>query len=442
MTSPLSRIRGSVHDIDQIKSLSGDDCNVVFLTSKALYVLGNLANEDVTYTSRYGRILSDGMFERVDTDNDADYAAYVDVVYQIQGGLMAVNCFDEGFALVASAIDRLTQAQLARTCGCEYVGQGADNESGTEGGPAPSDIGDIVYTAPEPIANRKCKASYWLYDNLLAIITEWDNNSIDSFVTVSLTTTVATMFGLVALAATTAFVATFVAVVGAAFALGLALLAGGIDLEAIKTALVAKKDDLICALHNATTADGAKAAFLDVLDVYGLSALNQNFISLLMLNSVFNVLFFDNSAGTSDEIENWATPGGCYACDPCALVWDDWAGNGGFGSGDLTPDGTERVLTSSGLVGGFYWLYITAPMVGCTNEYDIEIVSASYTQPDGAGFAIWFRVIPDSEAILIEAADYLPPDDQGPIPAGTYQGYKMLAIADVPFTYTVRITAI
>lgn len=377
MTLSLGRVRGSVHDIDQIKSLSGDDCNVVFLTSKALYVLDNLANADATFLSRYGRVLGNGMFERIDTDNIADYQAYVDVVYQIQGGLMAVNCFDAGFELVASAIDRLTQAQLARSCGCEYVGQGADNESGTEGGQPPASIGDVVYTTPDPIADRKCKASYWLYDNLLAIITEWDNNSIDSFVSVSLTTTVAAMFGLVAIAATTAFVATFVAVVGAAFALGLALLAGGVDLEAIKTALITKKDDLICALHNATTADAAKTAFLDVLDVYGLSTLNQNFVSLLMLNSVFNVLFFENNTGTSSEIENWPTPGGCYACDPCAMVWDDWNNNGAFGTGDLTPDGTERVLTSSGLVGGFYWMYITAPMVGCTNEYDIEIVSAS-----------------------------------------------------------------
>lgn len=55
-----AHIKGSVHDVARLAALSGDDCHVLFVSSRTLYLLANYATGEVDYLARYAKDIYDG----------------------------------------------------------------------------------------------------------------------------------------------------------------------------------------------------------------------------------------------------------------------------------------------------------------------------------------------------------------------------------------------
>jgi hypothetical protein len=51
----LARVGGSVHDVTHLETLDPDDCHVIVLSERSLYILNNLSLGEVGYTARYAK---------------------------------------------------------------------------------------------------------------------------------------------------------------------------------------------------------------------------------------------------------------------------------------------------------------------------------------------------------------------------------------------------
>jgi hypothetical protein len=51
----LARVGGSVHDVTHLESLDPDDCHVIILSERSLYILNNLSLGEVGYLARYAK---------------------------------------------------------------------------------------------------------------------------------------------------------------------------------------------------------------------------------------------------------------------------------------------------------------------------------------------------------------------------------------------------
>lgn len=51
----LSRVGGAVHDVAYLEGLASDDCHVIILSERSLYILNNLSLGEVGYLSRYAK---------------------------------------------------------------------------------------------------------------------------------------------------------------------------------------------------------------------------------------------------------------------------------------------------------------------------------------------------------------------------------------------------
>lgn len=67
-----SQIKGSIHDVTRLSALSGDDCHVLFVSSRTLYLLANFATQDVDFLSRYAKDIYDGGLVDIVDGGDAE----------------------------------------------------------------------------------------------------------------------------------------------------------------------------------------------------------------------------------------------------------------------------------------------------------------------------------------------------------------------------------
>src|SRR3990172_2684537 len=51
----LARVGGAVHDVEYLQSLDADDCHVIVLSERSLYILNNLSLGEVGYLARYAK---------------------------------------------------------------------------------------------------------------------------------------------------------------------------------------------------------------------------------------------------------------------------------------------------------------------------------------------------------------------------------------------------
>jgi hypothetical protein len=51
----LARVGGSVHDVTHLETLNPDDCHVILLSERSLYILNNLSLGEVGYLARYAK---------------------------------------------------------------------------------------------------------------------------------------------------------------------------------------------------------------------------------------------------------------------------------------------------------------------------------------------------------------------------------------------------
>lgn len=262
------------------------------------------------------------------------------------------NCND-GFSELAAAVLELAKAHSAgqNDCGCPGgTGTVYDEPAGQEPtvfGPGEEWPDEATYDT------AKCQIANVMYRDYLALVQQLDALDIDTLSTglASLgigivASVIAGLFATGPIGLTIGVVAGLVAVfVGAPlFSLG-----------DIVTELQNNKTDLVCALYNAPDAGTAKTDFEAILAAGNLSALETSVISLIGVNSFYNQLF-DIPPGYDDEVVS--SPVDCADCfEGVTIRW--MTGNNGIlerGSGDLTPDGTARVLTAVQDTNNFYYI--------------------------------------------------------------------------------------
>jgi hypothetical protein len=87
-----SRIHGAIWDVTKLSGLSESECHVLFVSARTLYILANLAENEVNWYSRYYSAVFDGGY--VDTVEAGD--PEVELVDRIANNfrleVISVNC--------------------------------------------------------------------------------------------------------------------------------------------------------------------------------------------------------------------------------------------------------------------------------------------------------------------------------------------------------------
>lgn len=344
----ISRANGYVHNVDTIRGLSDEPCNLRFLSDRSLYILQNLSELDVTFLARYGTIISSDQYIPV-SPGTSDASDVGDAINIIRRDLTDMGCND-----IVEAINSLKISINNTSCGCE-IGQGADNQEGEEGGSVPDPVGDIVYQEPSPIADRKCKAANAIHQTVEELFVGLAAYNVGGMSTLGLSLVVSLIAGVIATSVTTPIGGLMVAVAGALASFGATLVGVQVfDLDDTLARLTASRSDLVCALYSSTTTSSARDAYEAELLSAGISPAASALIVLLLTNATLNVLFFD----TSETAAYWPTYTPPVDCASCVSAQDEWVlipngvffgwetASGVFGSGAIDNDGGEFVLSS------------------------------------------------------------------------------------------------
>ena len=353
-TRLISRAGGYVHDIETVKVLSDEACNLRVLSDRTLYILQNLSEMDVTFLARYGSVITGGQYVPV-VAGTADAAEVQTAIDLVRRDLTDMSC--DG---IVAAINSLRSALANMSCGCD-IGQGEDNEDGEEGGTVPGPVGDIVYTEPSAEPDRKCKASNSIHETLQEVFTQLEDYNVDDMGVLGLALVVSIVSGIIASAVTTPIGGLIVAVAGALAAFAARLSGRTIfDLSLVVAALNVGAADLVCSLYNSTSTDQARQAYRDELVSQGLNSLTADLVVLLLPNAVLNVLFFD----TEETEAFWPTYTPPIDCSACVTQFSDWVllpndtlfgwttASGFLGSGVIDQGGGSFVLNSEPFVTG------------------------------------------------------------------------------------------
>lgn len=337
MTSVLDerQVGGVVHDLEHAQTLSDDDCQMLAVSSRTLYVLQNLSGRDTGFLTRWAAsFVGNGIYfpvERGSSQSD-EVSAIVD---DIKKELSPVTC-----DLVA-VLEGIKVALSVNSCGCD-VGLGLDNENGEPGGDVPADIGPIVYEEPSIGADRLCKGANLIHGTLVEVFTKLDNYNVDDMSILGLAFVVGLVGAVVASAVATPMAGLIVAVAGMVAVFAARLMGITVSLADIVTALNSAEEDLICALFLSTDADGAVSDYEAVLVAEGLSAAEASLVALLLPHAVCNILWFDT--GELDAAF-WASYSGAVDCatclpQPCPFDLEE-------GSGVPTYEGSSFIIASA-----------------------------------------------------------------------------------------------
>lgn len=394
----ISSTRGSVLDLPHALSLSATDCNVLLVSSRTLFFIQQFGIGEMTFRSRYASEFLDGARYVI-----AETAAELDDINDIVNlyGLEVVEVSSD----IVGAINGVQQAILTATsnaCACGTVGETIEATSGTPGGTPPPGFGEPDLT----IVNRRCKAANAIHDSMVNVITDLEATPVEGFLALGF----GVVAGLASATIATAFIPVVgqlvVAVAGAVVAVTLALLAAGLDLTSLKAELIASADDLVCALVEAGSAQGAKDAYGQVLTDAGQSVVNVGLISALMTVNTVDLLYF--STPDSEAFLDTFVP--AIDCSLCGAPIGEWI---------ISPDGFKSINSVGGVPlgtgiidqGGGVFSISSVPIDGSSNHV-VSIQVNGYNNVPG------ITSILGSDVTLIE----LDPDISSPTNLRERQG--------------------
>ena len=332
------------------------------------------------------------------TITDAEYEQ-IQAIHQLAlEELQMAGCNDltDAILTLVDKFDDITQAirdiRLIDGCGggCGEVLE----EPPHDGTPPEIGPGEEYETLSEYEIAR-CNTANAIVDD---IITQFTRYALEDWDTLALGTTGAVITIIAAWLATLVVAPALALVIGAVAAIATVLIGDPLlELSDVQTVLTLKKNDLVCALYNATDTDSARANFMAVLDGEALTDIEKYLVGLHILNNVLNVLFAPTPAskayvGTVD----------CSACaSVCGVQWLADANHIG-GTGDLTPDNSLRTLNSVPHNDGYHIMFFgTQPL-----QYSaITGVPASLAQQawdncgEGANWFVEFVDITNSQPI-------------------------------------------
>lgn len=296
----IQRANGFVHDIDYLKGLSSEQCNLRLLSDQALYVLGNLAIEDITFYSRYGEIENnDWYLPVVEGDANSDYV--LDAVSIIRRDL-SMACDNVLSDISASLVALVEVGQQANQVSCDQCGSVIDDPSDDFPTIGPGETWEELSTYD----TYKCKAANWIVDGFTNAFTSLDAYPIEFWTTATVSVATSIVWAALVAALIGSFVVT---VVGVVIAFVAAMIAGStFDFEEIKDMFVDKRTDLICAIYTSTSADDCRDRLGEIFDAE-LSAVNSAAVKLFLTNDLLNNVFVENS-----DIDDITPTTSCSSC--------------------------------------------------------------------------------------------------------------------------------
>jgi len=437
----LSRVFGSIFDVAALSEIPDDDCHVIFVSGRTLYLMQHFGNNEVNFLARYADSFSDDgrYYDAVDLDSpNVDLVQRIAQDYRLE--VLDMQCTD-----VIAAIDNLAaqigliNVALQNSGGCGCGDQTLD--------PGPLDDQAIDLSqhggSGANYLTYKCEYSNLIVDKVLYVIREIDAANVDVWLLGGVGGATAILGGLL-LAGPAGWTA--ILALGVVSALLLAVIELGVDdLSDIETVLASHQDDLVCALYDAGIAQEAKDTFLAVLAGQGISAIGLQVVGLMLWNDVLNQLFFETSVHS--PVSTWLnddfTPSTCGAtCDGHVLTVfrrlaefqdDEFYG----GSGDISIGSGSRVLSSTLASNGFHYITFRSRLASLgLNAFTFDLTAISLTAGQGAGWATYHwngsaNVVTD-EAVGSE-----------PMPTGFYNEgsgqTSVVIIGTVAFTITCNI---
>lgn len=326
MIRPLSNVRGALHQIDAIKALSTDPCNVRVLSDRVLYILQNLASNEVLYDSRYGEVLPNNLYRQTDPLS-ADGAIVESLQSELAQQLMENDMLLEKLDCICQAITDLATASGA------YAGSEPDAEPGTYPPIGPGED----FESEGQYNTYKCEASNWLIDRFITTFNQLAVYDVDTWTQ----STVTVLSGLIGGILSTFFlVGTGPLVAGYIIGLVRDLISGSgsFDFGDMKDAFAANHANLVCAVYEGVDAQSSRDNLLAAATSAGLSNVERDILELMLLYGMLNKLFEYDAT-----IDGYPITSSCAGCsDPAGF---QFLADGGTGT--FRYDGTEFELSSS-----------------------------------------------------------------------------------------------
>jgi hypothetical protein len=360
-------VRGSVHDVARLKTLGTEPCNVVAVSDTTLNIIQNYAIDEVTFTSRFGVDFSGGKFEPIGEGHE-DFEFVLDVIRRFRQEVDDMSCD------FVEAINNLTASVTVNAgggCGCD-VGNDVDTDDGEEGGELPGLVLEVPYEEADEIESRKCLAANYIHMSVRDVVHELEVNRADSYGYAGIVFVLSLVSTIVGTLLAGPFGLMVGAVVGSFLSMAVLLFKGSFDLSDLSGAIESDEDGAVCALYEATTASGARDAYVAHLVSEGATSIETEFTEYLLPNNLMNLLFF--AWGDSEATIEAVTPvSDCVSClQPCSFELQ-------IGTGDITYDGEEFVLSSEP-DSGQHRIRFQIPMQPADEECnrEVEVVSATY----------------------------------------------------------------
>ncbi len=412
MTNPrqISKVRGFVHDIDHVKTLSVIPSNARVLSDRVLYILQNLALEDISFFNRYGTILG---------------ATYEPVEPTSTDGQIVENVV----SLVRDELNTMTLEQTLE-CICEKLSaiavisaQDCGSNVDAEEEPTPPIPGPDWPTQPSYDV-YKCKAANWIMDGLDEIFLAFKLYDVAFWTS----TTFSVVVGLVSAVILASVLTGFVGIVaGAVIAIATKLVTGAalIDLVDISSVLATDRVDFICALYGGTDTGESLSNFEAVAASSGLNSTEVSLLALILTNSTLNNLF-----EFSQTISDYTATTSCATCCQSVLVY--------WGTLD-SVSGDTYTISSEQIAGGDWFVDLGVNVMPgapewdeCGPEMEIEMFSiAGFTEPVGGddNVAVW----EDPDYTLLYSFDGVPPVPQ------TWDARRFWAKSGTDWTLVMKI---
>lgn len=424
----INAVNGSLFDVAALTDLSADDCHILIVSASTLYLMQHFALNEVNWLSRYSEgTVSELWYLPVDDDSSPetlDLVAEVARNYRLE--VNDVNCE----AVLASIDNLATQIGLLNINLQGAVGCGCDGNQFD-----PDSLG-APEVPPEGYLDDKCRVANVLHDRIRNLASTVDTIGLNNWVNLGVGTATALVAGLIAAGPAGWGALTVLGVVS-----GIVLLLNELSVGALGTLITEldeNQDDLVCALFSSLSAQGAREAYIDILDGQGVNVLVQQVVAYMLTNSVTNQLFAPTGSYVdgSDWLNDGFTPTDCADCGTDQVVFgrllefpdaDEFGG-----SGSLVQNGSSRVLTSTQDENGFWYVAIKNELYGGT--FSCNYTATTIFEGGGRGWA-WYTWNGTENVLDTEAEgsqDPMPTQNLGSVSAVVW-------IGAASFTVTVTL---
>lgn len=385
-----AHIKGSVHDVARLSALSGDDCHVLLVSSRTLYLLANFAMLEVDFLGRYAKDIFDGGLVDVVDSGDTEEVLVREIANNF--GLEVIPVCQELF----TALDNIAvQIGLLNTSVQTSVEvSGCCTPYGTEVGPdAPlledPGTGDppddwVTWAAYD---TYRCRAANKIADDWIATLTSMAtlSGAVATIAGIALGLFLSTsllggmLVGLMVLGFSAgAAAAIIIAALIAMIVTSAGLLAYFADLG---QEISDDKETLVCQLYNSQSPESARSKLINFSmakaalityspagDATPFQAGLQGIVNALFNNAITNVLFELDA-----EVDTYVGSIDCDNCDPPVFIlFQEGLDASPRGTGDLTPDGTQRVLSSHEDSNGTHYVAFGVYAESSTLSYSVD----------------------------------------------------------------------